>query len=95
MNEDLVKGWGFVNDKLEILCIKKTLEGTKYLDLVPWREADPKEVIILWEPKIDTLISILLTTPFMEMIKLDKETISLSELEPMHVEKDKDTIWIG
>ncbi len=95
MSEDLVKGWGFVNDKLEILCIKKTLEGTKYLGLVPWREADPKEVIILWEPKIDTLISILLTTPFMEMIKLDKETISLSELEPMHVEKDKDTIWIG
>lgn len=95
MNEDLVKGWGFVNDNLEILCIKKTSEGTKYLDLVPWREADPKEVIILWEPKIDTLISILLTTPFMEMIKLDENTISLSKLEPIHVEKDKDTIWIG
>ena len=41
----MVKGWGFVNDNLEILCIKTKEGNQKCLELVPWREADPKEVI--------------------------------------------------
>ena len=89
----MVKGWGFVNDNLEILCIKTKEGNQKCLELVPWREADPKEVIIMWDPNIDILKSIIKAVPYNSIIS-DGE-LDLESLEPMHVEKDEKTIWIG
>ncbi len=87
-----VKGWGFVNENLEILCIKTEGEEKK-LVLIPWRQANPSEVIILWESSTSSLKSILGTTPFMDIV--DSDGIDLDSLEPMYVEKNDTTIWIG
>lgn len=92
----MIKGWGFVNEDLEILCIKTDESDGKVLRLVPWRQADPSEVIIMWDPSLESLKSILCSSPFNDILNLDPQTMKiLDSLEAMHVEKDDKTIWIG
>jgi hypothetical protein len=87
-----VKGWGFVNENLEILCIKTEGEEKK-LALIPWRQANPNEVIILWDSTVSALKSILGTAPFMDIV--DNGGVDLDSLEAMFIEKNDTTIWIG
>ena len=92
---NMIKGWGFVNEDLEILCIKTDESDNKYLQLVPWRQASPSEVIIMWDPSLSNLKSILCNPPFNDILNLEAASINIDSLEAIHVEKDDKTIWIG
>ena len=90
----MVKGWGFVDEDLKILCIKSDEKDNRYLELVPWRQANPNEVIIMWDPGIENLKTVLGSVPFLDLINNTKG-IDLDKLETIYVEKDDTTIWIG
>ncbi len=95
MSELTVKGYGFFNDKMEVLCISRTESGQTWnFRLVPWREARADEVIIFWEDDLHKYLEMIEYIPFYEPVNGDMAKI-LAKLEPIAVERIDDKLWIG
>ena len=95
MKELTIKGYGFFNDKMEVLCIRRTDSGKNWnFKLIPWREAKADEVIIFWENDLRKYLEMIEYIPFYENVNSDMAK-EFTKLEPIAVERIDDKIWIG